>query len=52
MHRIWASSSWNGVPLLLRLTVRNALTQQGITMNIVFTGIDLDKNIFQLCGLN
>lgn len=23
-----------------------------ITMNIVFLGIDLAKNVFQLCGLN
>lgn len=37
--------------LPLRLTVRNVLTRR-ITMNIVFLGIDLAKNIFQLCGLN
>ncbi|EAB8703052.1 IS110 family transposase, partial [Salmonella enterica subsp. enterica] len=37
--------------LPLRLTVRNVLTRR-ITMNIVFLGIDLAKNVFQLCGLN
>ena len=37
--------------LPLRLTVRNVLTWR-ITMNIVFLGIDLAKNVFQLCGLN
>ncbi len=37
--------------LLLRLTVRNVLSRR-ITMNIVFLGIDLAKNVFQLCGLN
>ncbi|ECG6089803.1 IS110 family transposase, partial [Salmonella enterica subsp. enterica serovar Blukwa] len=35
--------------LPLRLTVRNVLTRR-ITMNIVFPGIDLAKNVFQLCG--
>ncbi|HBX5730729.1 TPA: IS110 family transposase, partial [Klebsiella pneumoniae] len=34
--------------LPLRLTVRNALTRR-ITMNIAFLGIDLAKNLFQLC---
>ncbi|MCX8981594.1 IS110 family transposase, partial [Citrobacter portucalensis] len=32
--------------LPLRLTVRNMLTRR-ITMNIVFLGIDLAKNVFQ-----
>lgn len=43
----------NGMDYLLplRLTVRNVLTRR-ITMNIVFLGIDLAKNVFQLCGLN
>jgi len=43
----------NGMDYLLplRLTVRNMLTRR-ITMNIVFLGIDLAKNVFQLCGLN
>ncbi|EAM3159789.1 IS110 family transposase, partial [Salmonella enterica] len=31
--------------------VRNVLTRR-ITMNIVFLGIDLAKNVFQLCGVN
>lgn len=39
----------NGMDYLLplRLTVRNVLTRR-ITMNIVFLGIDLAKNVFQL----
>lgn len=37
--------------LPLRLTVRNMLSRR-IIMNIEFLGIDLAKNIFQLCGLN
>lgn len=43
----------NGMDYLLplRLTVRNVFTKR-ITMNIVFLGIDLAKNVFQLCGLN
>lgn len=43
----------NGMDYLLplRLTVRNVLIRR-ITMNIVFLGIDLAKNVFQLCGLN
>ncbi len=35
----------------LRLTVRNIVTGR-ITMSILFLGIDLAKNVFQLCGLN
>ena len=43
----------NGMDYLLplRLTVQNVLTKR-VTMNIVFLGIDLAKNVFQLCGLN
>ncbi|QIU88432.1 hypothetical protein HEC60_03180 [Yokenella regensburgei] len=37
--------------LSLRLTVRDMFSRR-ITMNIVFLGIDLAKNVFQLCGLN
>ncbi|TQS47716.1 IS110 family transposase, partial [Salmonella enterica subsp. enterica serovar Typhimurium] len=36
--------------LPLRLTVRNMFSRRTI-MNIVFLGIDLAKNVFQLCGL-
>ncbi|AJF59308.1 hypothetical protein EC1303_109p00360 (plasmid) [Escherichia coli 1303] len=39
-----------GYLLPLRLTVRNVLTRR-ITMNIVLQGIDLAKNVFQICGL-
>lgn len=41
----------NGMDYLLplRLTVRNVLTRR-ITMNIVFLGIDLAKNVFQPAG--
>lgn len=35
----------------LQLTVRNMFSGR-ITMNIVFLGIGLDKNVFQLCGLS
>jgi transposase len=43
----------NGMDYLLplRLTVRNMFSRR-ITMNIVFLGIDLAKDVFQLCGLN
>ncbi|WP_414648321.1 hypothetical protein, partial [Cedecea sp.] len=43
----------NGMDYLLplRLTVRDMFSRR-ITMNIVFLGIDLAKNVFQLCGLN
>lgn len=40
-----------GYLLPLRFTVRNLLTRK-IALNIVFLGIDLAKNVFQLCGLN
>ncbi|EEV6196478.1 hypothetical protein PU32_17845 [Escherichia coli] len=40
-----------GYLLPLRLTVRNVFSRR-ITLNIVFLGIDLAKNVFQLCGLN
>lgn len=35
----------------LRLTEHNS-SNMSVTMNIVFMGIDLAKNVFQLCGLN
>lgn len=43
----------NGMDYLLplRLTVQNVLSRR-ITMNIVYLGIELAKNVFQLCELN
>jgi transposase len=35
----------------LRLTEQNS-SSRSVTMNIAFIGIDLAKNVFQLCGLN
>lgn len=47
LHAAVSGLPVNGMDYLLplRLTVRNALTRR-ITMNIVFLGIDLAKNVF------
>ncbi|MEQ5371540.1 IS110 family transposase, partial [Morganella morganii] len=37
--------------LPLRLTEQNILSRSTI-MNVIYLGIDLAKNVFQLCGLN